>query len=134
MSASDVIREGFRRLSERDLDSWVEVFTEDARLYELPDMPDADVFQGHEGLRRWAQNLIELSTEWSWRLVDVLAEDGSLVVTATRLQGRGVAGDVPIDEQVFHVFEFDGVKIDSVRAFSSSAEAFEAAGLEGASA
>ena len=131
MSATDVIREGLKRLSDRDLDAWVEVFTEDARLYELPEMPDADVFVGHDGLRQWATNLIEISSEWSWELIEVLAQDGDLVVAAAELKGRAITSDVPIGMPVFHVFELEGDKIASVRGFSSREEAFAAAKLEG---
>lgn len=127
MSKTDVIRDGLKRLSDRDLDAWVELFVEEARLYELPEMPDADVFVGHDGLRQWATNLIEISSEWSWELVEVLAQDGDLVVTATDLKGRAVSSDVPIDAPVFHVFQFEGDKIASVRGFSSREEAFAAA-------
>ena len=132
MSASDVIREGLKRLSDRDLDAWVELFVEDARLYELPEMPDADVFVGHDGLRQWATNLIEVSSEWSWELVEVLAQDEDLVVTATELKAQAISSDVPIGVLVFHVFEFEGNKIASVRAFVSREEAFAAAELEDA--
>lgn len=130
VSARDVIQEGFKRLSERDLDAWVEIFTPDVRLYDLPDLPDADSYEGADGVRRWAESNMALSEEWDWHLVGVLAEEGSLAITEVDLTGRAITSDVPVRLQVFHVFELEGDKIRSVRAFGTRAQAFGAAGLE----
>jgi ketosteroid isomerase-like protein len=126
----DIIEEGLRRLSARDLDSWLELFTEDARLHDLPELPDSEVFEGHDGLRRWAQNNIELSERWNWRPVDCLAQRGGLVVTETALDARGAKSDVSLNLVVFHAVRLERGKIASVQAFSTRDQAFEAAGLQ----
>jgi ketosteroid isomerase-like protein len=130
LPARDIIQEGFKRLSDRDFDAWVEVFAEDVRLHDLPDLPDARVYEGHDGIRHWAESTSELSREWNWRFVGILAEDGDDVVSEAILEGLAITSDVPIRMPVFHAFEFDDDKIASVRAYASRAQALEAAGLE----
>jgi ketosteroid isomerase-like protein len=132
VTARDVIQKGFRLLSARDLDAWLEMFTDDVCLYDLPDLPDADSYEGHDGLRRWAESNMALSEEWDWHLVEVLADEGDLAITEVELTGRAITSDVPVRLQVFHVFEIEGDKIDSVRAFATRDQAFDAAGLEDA--
>jgi ketosteroid isomerase-like protein len=130
LPARDVIQEGFKRLSDRDFDAWVEVFAEDVRLHDLPDLPDARVYEGHDGIRHWAESTSELSREWNWRLVSILAEDGNDVVSEAILEGLAITSDVPISMPVFHVFEIEDEKVALVRAFASRDQAFSAAGLD----
>ncbi len=127
----EIITEALGRLNERDLDGWLAFFTEDARLHDLAELPDAEVYEGHAGLRRWALNNIEVSEDWNWRPVACLGEAGPLVVIETALEARGARSDVSLILTVFHVIRLDEDKIATVMAFAARDQAFAAAGLTG---
>jgi ketosteroid isomerase-like protein len=62
----EIVRRNYEAFTRRDIDAWLESVREDAELHEVSEIPDAAVYRGHEGLRRWAEALMQLVSEWRW--------------------------------------------------------------------
>lgn len=129
MTNRPFIEQGYAALSRRDLDAFVAQFTEDAEVRELEELPDTDVYVGHEGVRRWAEGGMEHTDEWTWQLEEVLHEDDVLFISRARLTGHGAGSGIPIEMQVVHLFEIRDGKVASVQGFLSEARAREVAGI-----
>jgi ketosteroid isomerase-like protein len=100
VSANEVetIQEGIAALNRGDLDGVLEMLDPDVELLPLRGALDGSVYRGHEGIRRWLEDMNEDWREFEVGLEEVRElEPGRLLVQATmRLRGRsGVALDTP---------------------------------------
>jgi len=86
-------------------------------------------YQGHDGVRRWWQELFEVFPDWHGEPMEV-RDLGGLTLAALRLEGRGGESGTPVEQMLWQLAEWstDG-KVVRVGHYSSEAEALEAAGL-----
>jgi ketosteroid isomerase-like protein len=128
MERVDVVRDAWDAFNRRDLDAIVALTHPDIEAAVLPDLPDAQPFHGHDGVRRG----LALNWEaWESMRVEVerVIESGDAVVALTRNHARGRGSGVEIVQRRGSVFGFRGDRIARVRFFADQAEALEAAGL-----
>jgi ketosteroid isomerase-like protein len=123
-----LLRRGYDALSRRDLDAWLEDLAPGVEIHELPEIPDTDIYRGHEGVRRWFEGTAEFVESWRWTLEEVVKESGDTVVVRAHVELVGVLSAVPVEQTVYHVFKFTGSKAASIRGFLTDAEALEASG------
>ena len=126
----ELLRRGYAALSRMDLEAWIADLDPDVEVYELPQIPDTDVYRGHDGVRKWFENTSTLVQSWGWTPEEILNEAGDALVVRSRVKLLGSQSSVPIEQPLFHVFRFRGAKVASIQGFLDSASAFEAAGLE----
>jgi ketosteroid isomerase-like protein len=91
-------------------------------------MEGGDALRGHEGANRlWDA----LHATFSEVHVDVeeVRELGARTFGKVRLRGRGAGSGAPVDQRIWHLFEWRNGKIIQFRAFLNETEALEAAGL-----
>jgi ketosteroid isomerase-like protein len=124
----ELVERIYDALSRRDVDELLEAFTADAEVHELPEIPDAGVFSGHDGIRRWAEQHMEISEEWEFRLVEMLHDEADLTLAKAHFRVRGMGG-VPVEADLFHVAELRDGKFVRVQGFTNEAAARDAAGL-----
>ena len=100
-----------------DVDEVVAAFAEDCELYEPPEMPDrlATGFRGHEGIRKWAENLRGIA-DVRFEPRD-LGGTGDVIVSEWVGHGRGQASNVPLQWTSFVVLQMRGGKIARAEAF-----------------
>ena len=123
----ETIRRAFAALSRRDVDGWLDALHADAELHDFPARPG--IVRGHDGLRGWAESMLEVSSEWNLDPVEFIeSEDGSLFVRM-HVTGHSAGAGIPVDQFAYTVFEFRGAKLASVKAFLDRREALKAAGL-----
>jgi ketosteroid isomerase-like protein len=128
MERVEVVRSIWDAFNRRDLDAIVALTHPDIEADVLPDLPDAQTFRGHAGVRRG----IELNWEpWERLHVEVerLIESGDEVVTLIRNHARGRESGIELVQRRGVVFGFRGDRIARVRFLADQAEALEAAGL-----
>ena len=128
MERVEVVRSICEATTRRDLEAVVALTHPDIEADVLPDLPDAQTFRGHAGVRRG----IELNWEaWESIRVEVerLIESGDEVVALIRNHARGRKSGVEIVQPRGVVFGFRGDRIARVRFLASQAEALKAAGL-----
>ena len=101
MSATDVetIRRGVAALNRGDVDGMAATLDPDVELVPLRAVLDGTSYRGHEGLRRWMDDMVEDWTRFEIALDEVRElRPGRVLVRATmRMRGRssGVALDSP---------------------------------------
>jgi ketosteroid isomerase-like protein len=122
-----LLTEAFAALSRRDVDSWLAATTPDAELHDFPARPG--VFQGHDELRAWAEEALEVSSSWDVRPVEFVEGSEGRLLVRVHVTGRSAIADVPVDQNIYAVFTFKDSKVASVRNFFQEDEALEAAWL-----
>ncbi len=101
MSTKDVetIQNGVAALNRGDVDALAATLAPDVELVPLRAVLDGSIYRGHEGLRRWLDDMSEDWSEFELTLQEVRElRPGCVLVEATiRLRGRssGVAVDSP---------------------------------------
>ena len=90
------------------------------------DFPDAAVYLGHEGIRRWSDSF-DAVVEATWYRPLEFIPTGDHVVVPLRWGGRGKGGGAPFAEhEETWVFTLRGGRIAHVREFATREEALEA--------
>jgi hypothetical protein len=89
--------------------------------------PDGASYHGHEGIRRWLDELFGVFPDFGADIQEV-RDFGDLLVVAALTRGQGVGSDVPFQATVWQVVEIRDGKVVRWRNYWSEAEALEAAG------
>jgi len=128
MSATDVetIREGLAALNRGDVDAMKAAVDPEVELVPLRAVLDGSTYHGHEGLRRWMDDMVEDWTEYELTLHEVRElRPGRLLVRATmRLRGR--SSGVAVDSPAAWLCDMRAAKIARIRFFADSESALAA--------
>jgi ketosteroid isomerase-like protein len=86
-------------------------------------------YQGHDGVRRWWQDLFEVFPDWHVEPMEV-RDLGNLTLATLRLGGHGGESGTPVNQMLWQLAEWSiHSKVVRVSHHSNEAEALEAAGL-----
>jgi ketosteroid isomerase-like protein len=117
--------DAFNRL---DIDSLIDGLDPEIELREWPTAPGAQVYHGHDGVRRALDTWFE---SWDWMRVEILelleADDRVLVTAHQRARGKG--SKVEVEIKSFNVYTFRDRKVVRIELHTERAAALEAAGL-----
>jgi|SRR5215211_1698897 len=119
---------GYEAFNRRDIDAWLEGFHPDAEMHDLSSIPDAPVRRGHAALREWVSMMDEIWVGGRYEPEDFI-DAGQSVVVAVRGTGRGRGSEIPMDVEMFHLFEIEDGKVRRLAAYLDRNEALQAAGL-----
>jgi ketosteroid isomerase-like protein len=123
----ELMYRAFDAFNRRDLDAFVALMDDDVEA--LPrQAPMEGGFHGHDGIRRWWKNLLDVFPDFAMQVVEV-RDFGDLLVAAVHTRGHGADSDTPLDETVCHVARWRHGKCVWWRSFNTRAEALEAVGL-----
>jgi ketosteroid isomerase-like protein len=87
-----------------------------------------DVYRGHDGVRRWVENVDEVWERFEAKVEEVI-DRGDHVVTAVRISGRRRGSAAEVEMRVFHVWTFrEGKVVRLTGGYRERTEALEAAG------
>ncbi len=115
--------------AELDWDAISEIVGPDIVWEVRSDFPDAGVYTGYEGMRRWSDGFDDVVEETWYRPLEYI-DTGSHVVVPLRWGGRGKGSRTPFAEhEETWVFTLRGGRIRCVREYATRQEAFEATGL-----
>jgi ketosteroid isomerase-like protein len=86
-------------------------------------------YQGHDGVRRWWQDLLEVFPGWQVEAVEV-RDLGNLTLAELRIGGHGGESGTPVNQMLWQLAEWS-VDSTAVRVshHANETEALEAAGL-----
>ena len=122
MSATDVetIRRGIAALNSGDVDGMASTLDPDVELVPLRAVLDGTSYRGHEGLRRWMDDMIE-----DWTRFEIAVDEvreltpGRLLVRATmRLRGR--SSGIALDSPGAWLCDMRGAKVSRIQFFGDS--------------
>ena len=93
------------------------------------DLPDSDVYRGHDGMRRLMAAFAEAMEE-TWYEPEEILDAGDRVVVRLRWGGRGKVSGIDFEEHhETWVFALKAGKISHVKEFATRDQALKAAGL-----
>ena len=108
-------------------DHWASL-APDMELHGRPDVPDARIDRGREGVKEFFLMLQEVWAELRWEPLE-LTDHGDTVVVEAKIIAIGRRSDIPIEADETDVFWFRDSEIVRLQGFPTKAEALEAAGL-----
>lgn len=97
-------------------------------------MPDAEIFRGHEGVARLFDRWLEAWDAWDLEPEQFFDAGGGVMVVADRIHGRGKGSGMVVEVPYAHVFKLRGGKIVEIQDYPSKEAALAAAGLSDRSA
>ena len=56
-------------------------------------------YHGHDGIRRWWGNMLDVFPDWSLDVVEV-RDLGDLTLSAVVTRGHGASGDTPLEQRI----------------------------------
>lgn len=125
----DAVRRGYEAFARGDLAAALAPLDADVQV------EDHEWSLGSPVTRRGREGFVEILTTVNEGFEDVsytpeeFTERGDQVLVKARRTGRGAASGVRVEEQQFHVFDFDDGRIVRFRSFLRREKALEAAGL-----
>jgi ketosteroid isomerase-like protein len=89
----------FERINRGSLEAALEMLTDDFRV-QVPGSMSAepDLYEGHEGARRYMQGFDGLLEDVRWVAFEVDAVDADRVLVSMRLTGRGVTSGIQVEQ------------------------------------
>jgi ketosteroid isomerase-like protein len=82
-------------------------------------------YRGHEGVRRWWQNLHDTFPDWHAEVGEVRAL-GDATLAVLHVRGHGGESGAPVDQTMWHLVHWRNGQIVRVSSHDSEAEALEA--------
>jgi ketosteroid isomerase-like protein len=103
---------------------------EQIELRTVAEIPVADEYRGHDGVRQWATEVWEVFSDFHNEVEEVIeGEDGETIVTVVRTNGRMRHTGLDAKLRWAVAWTFCGGKATRAQGFLSRAEALEAVGL-----
>ena len=124
----EIVRRGYGLFNSGDVDAWLATLSPDVELDERFLAPDATVYHGREGVRRWwnvGTEVVEPPRLTVLRWFD----GGDAVVTDVTARVRGLGSGAETTARLAHAFRIRDGKIVYLGSFATVAEALEAVGL-----
>lgn len=128
-SNAAIIRSVLDAWAAGDIETIVDAMAEDCELFPLRAQLEGTSYRGHEGVRRFYE---DLNADWeNLRLpYDEVREVGDSVVVFARLVARGRTSGVDLDVPIGQLWELRDGRIQRLRAFSEPEDALRAARVE----
>jgi ketosteroid isomerase-like protein len=125
----EFVRGVLRRFAAGDRESWREDFAEDV-IWDVSNsmMPEARVYEGHDGLERFVVDWFESWAEARFEDVELI-DTGDSVVSVFRWKARGKTSGVETDVTWAGIYEVEDGQIVRYRGYDTREAALEAAGL-----
>jgi len=123
----ELAHRAFDALNRRDLGAFLALMDDDVEA--VPRLVAMEGgYHGHDGIRRWWQNLLDAFPDYSVEVVEV-RDLGDLTFIALRNRGHGAGSDAPIEHRLWMLAEWRQEKVVWWRTYGTEAEVLEAAGL-----
>jgi ketosteroid isomerase-like protein len=124
----ELLRAGYEALDRGDLRPVREFIHPEARMSDRPEVPDATTYVGWDGIVLSQQASRETFDDFHFNPERFL-EKGDKIVVILRMTGVGKVSGVPVEERIAHLWTVDGGRAVALQAYTSPADALEAAGL-----
>jgi ketosteroid isomerase-like protein len=125
----EIVRRAHEALNDGDVGALVAECDPDFRLDMSDRILNPEVYEGHEGIRRFLVDVHEAWETFTWE-PEQLLESGDLVLSLVRSTGRGRGSGLELDRRAAMIWTVPAEQAVSLRFFRDRAAAWEAAGLE----
>jgi ketosteroid isomerase-like protein len=123
--AADVVRSVFERFNAGDLDGVMELLDPEVEFNELPMIPGSGTYRGREGVRRWAETVVEPFETLQFVFEDA-DERGEWIAVRTFIDGRGRGSGAEVQMRMTTVWRVRDGAIVYHRGYQDHTEALEA--------
>jgi ketosteroid isomerase-like protein len=125
----EVVHSAFRAFEEGGIDQLLGLLHPEIEWEARLDLPDSEVYRGHDGVRRLVARFAEV-IEDIWIRPREVIDAGDRVIVPLRWGGRGRSSGVEFEEvEETWVYSFRNGKIARIQEYASKDQALEAAGL-----
>jgi ketosteroid isomerase-like protein len=133
MSVKDVetIRAAVAALNRGDVEALAAALDPDVELVPLRAVLDGSVYRGHEGLRRWLDDMSEDWVGFQLGLEEVRELGGGRVLVQASMRMRGRSSGVAVDAPAAWLCDMRAGRVRRIRFFADPAAALAAAGRDG---
>ena len=122
----EIVRQAARAWESRGLGRLMELTSDDLVTYR--DQPDGATLHGKDSFIEFTLDWIEGFDEWLATTEEII-DAGDHVMARIHQSARGKASGVPLEEDWWFVYGFEGGKVARVEMYRSHEKALEAAGL-----
>ena len=121
-----LLQQWFAATARRDVDTLLEIASPDIEYVPIMAVLEGRVYRGHEGVRRWVEDLFE-----HWEAFEPVGHDfreqGNMVIATGWWHARGRASGAQLDDQsATWIVEFRDGRMTRLQTFTSNEEANEA--------
>jgi ketosteroid isomerase-like protein len=124
----ELVHRAHDAFNRRDVETFVALTDPEVELMPLNVELPGISYRGHDGVRRWWQEMHDVSPALSTE-VDEVRDLGDVTVARVRFRDHGVESDAPMEQPAWQVAKWRHDKALWWRTCPSEAEALEAAGL-----
>ena len=118
------VRSSYEAFYRRDLDEFLSYHDPDVEFRSLV-LEVEGVYRGHEGLRGWWGNIVDVFPNWMPQIEDA-RDMGGPVLLRVRVEGHGTGTGIGIDRHAWNVVEVRDGRIASSAFFRTEEEALAA--------
>jgi ketosteroid isomerase-like protein len=93
--AADLVRLAIERVNARDVDGLVDLFSPRIRFQDVPEIPGSKLYEGRDGIREWAEMVLDMSEDLRFTLWEVSEREGA-VLAETGVQMTGAASGAEV--------------------------------------
>ena len=123
-----LVRRGYEAFNRGDFEGWLAVLDPDVELDERYIAPDAAIYRGHDGARRWLREGSDAIRSPSFEVLRWFA-GGDVVVTEVVFRMSGVASGAETTARLAHAIRIRDEKVAYLASFPTVDAALEAVGL-----
>jgi ketosteroid isomerase-like protein len=124
----EIVRRGYELVSRADIAGVLDLLDPAVELHENVLAPDASVYHGPEGVRKWFEESFEAFGDFRFE-PERFIESGDWVFAPVHAHGRGRGSGASFTARYVTAFKFRLGKVVFVGSFADLPEALEAAGL-----
>ena len=124
---AELARQAYDAFNRRDFGWLLALF--DADVHIVPQLAAMEgEYRGHEGIRRWWQNLLDAWPDYEAEVVEV-RDLGTLTLAKVQVGGHAAGSGIQVMETSWHLWRWRRNKAVWFAVFPTEADALEAAGL-----
>ena len=128
--SADLVREAYRAASERDLDRGMASFDQGVELDVSAINPDQGIYRGLEGIRRYFEEVWEISEEFAFEVEEAVeVGGGERVIVTLRARMVGAASGAEVIQTFGAVWRIVDDKVTEISIYPGPAEARRAVGI-----
>lgn len=122
----DTVRTGLEAVNRRDVEGMLATLHRDAEMVPAKAVLEGSVYRGHEGLRRWVEEMAEDWEDFRIQPRDVRGLEGDRVLVLGDVHARGKSG-VTMDQPAAWICELTAGKVTRIRFYADADAALAAA-------
>jgi ketosteroid isomerase-like protein len=123
----EVARAGVEAYQRGDIEAVLAMTAEDNEIFLPPTLPNSGTFRGHEGFLTWVGQWLEAWEEFAVEVRDIEPVGDRHVVATMRQSARGKGSGIPVEMEIFYMWEIRGDEILAMHLYPTREEAMDAA-------